>query len=164
MIVGVLLSYGWWGYELTSRYGNPILPYMNQIFHSPYAPLSPNNGTTLNIVDLLFYPIVWIFHPVRVAGESFLELSLPMAQVLLIVLLTITLGQTVVRRRPTNMFDSDKQRYLILVAVVSYAFWTLVFSQYRFLIPLEMLSFTLILVCLQAIGAKLGWNQSSVLG
>ena len=27
-IVGLLISYGWWGYETTAKFGNPIFPYM----------------------------------------------------------------------------------------------------------------------------------------
>jgi hypothetical protein len=38
LILGILITYGWWGYELATRYGNPVLPYLNQIFHSSYAP------------------------------------------------------------------------------------------------------------------------------
>jgi hypothetical protein len=159
LILGVLLSYGWWGYELANRYGNPILPYMNQIFHSPYAPLASNSeGTTSGIVDLLFYPIIWTLHPTRVDTVPFVEASLPIAEVLLIILLAISVSRTVFQGRPVKVFTSDKQRYLIAVITVSYVTWNFIADVYRYLIPIEMISFTVIFICLQAISTQIGWK------
>lgn len=159
LILGILLSYGWWGYELANRYGNPILPYMNQIFHSPYAPLASNNeGTTSSIVDLLFYPIVWTLHPTRVDGLPFVEASLPITEVLLITLLAISVSRAVLQRRPTRVFTSDKQRYLIAVTIVAYITWNFTANVYRYFIPIEMISFTVIFICLQAISTQIGWK------
>lgn len=158
LILGILLSYGWWGYELATRYGNPFLPHMNQIFDSPYAPLAPNNGRTVGIVGILFDPIIWTLYPTRVGGLSFLEASLPIAEVLLITLLAIAASRAVFQRRPIKVFNSDKQRYLMAVAIVSYFSWVLQFTTYRYLIPIEMLSFTVIFICLQAISTQIGWK------
>ena len=78
LVAGVLISYGWWGYELSARYGNPILPYFNQVFHSLYAPWQANTDPTNKphgILEILFYPVVWTLHPRRVSGPYFQELS-----------------------------------------------------------------------------------------
>jgi hypothetical protein len=158
LILGLLLSYGWWGYELATRYGNPILPHMNEIFDSPYAPFAPNNGTTVGIVGVLFDPILWTLYPTRVGGLWFFEASLPIAEVLLITLLAIAVSRAVLHRRPIKVFNSDKQRYLIAVAVVAYFIWVLQYTTYRYLIPIEMLSFTLIFICLQAISTQIRWK------
>jgi hypothetical protein len=159
LVIGILLSYGWWGYELASHYGNPILPYMNQTFRSPYAPLaSQSEGTTHGIVDLLFDPVVWTLHPTSVSVPSFVEASLPIAEVLLITLLVISVSRAVFQLRPIKVFTSDKQRYLIAIAIVSYVTWNFIADVYRYLIPIEMISFTLIFICLQAISTQIGWK------
>lgn len=36
-LVGALIAYGPWGYELWHRFGNPFFPYFNDIFQSPWA-------------------------------------------------------------------------------------------------------------------------------
>ena len=166
LILGCLLSYGWWGYELATRYGSPILPYMNQIFHSPYAPPVSNNGAAATgIVDLLFFPIIWTLHPTLVAGPSFLEASLPIAEVLLLTLLALAVIRTVFQHRRVKVFTNEKQRYLIAVAVVSYLLWNLLGdARYRYLTPIEMLSFTVILVCLQAISVQVAWPPLASIG
>ena len=35
--IGATISYGPWGYELWNRFGNPLFPYFNDIFQSPWA-------------------------------------------------------------------------------------------------------------------------------
>lgn len=162
LILGLLISYGWWGYELASRYGNPILPYMNQIFHSAYVPFAPNTDLTWKthgLVDFLFYPFVWTLHPTRVSEVPFLEASLPILEALLIILLAIVVSKTLIQRRYIKVFNNDKQRYLVVVAIVSYVLWGLQFGYYRYFLPIEMLSFTLIFICLQAISTQIGWKS-----
>ncbi len=164
LIVGCLLSYGWWGYELATRYGNPILPFLNQIFHSAYAPAIANSGNKIGLVDILFFPFIWTLHPARVGDPPFLEASLPISEVLLITLLVITVGRSVLQHRRIEMFNSDKQRYLVLMVIVSYVLWSVEFGIYRYLISLEMVSFILIFVCLQAISVQIGWKPLVTVG
>ena len=36
-VAGAVISYGPWGYELWTRFGNPFFPYFNDVFLSPWA-------------------------------------------------------------------------------------------------------------------------------
>ena len=47
------------------------------------------------------------------------------------------------------ILGSDAERYLVLFAIVAYVIWVFAFGVYRYLIPLEMLSFVLIGVCVR---------------
>ena len=40
-VIGTVISYGPWGYELWCRFGNPFFPYFNNVFISPWAEPSP---------------------------------------------------------------------------------------------------------------------------
>ena len=67
-LVGLLISYGWWGYELATRWGSPLLPYLNQVFASPYAPLASNTDARRlphGVLQALFYPFLWTQQPLR---------------------------------------------------------------------------------------------------
>ena len=144
IVAGLLISYGWWGYELASRYGNPVLPYLNQLFHSPYAPWLFNNDTRRQphgIVDILFYPIIWTQYPRRVGPIIFLEASLPFLEVVLLALILLSGIFALSTRTRFALFDNKRQRYLMLVIVVSYFLWVIEFGIYRYLIPIDMLSF-----------------------
>ena len=37
-VMGLLLTYGYWGWMLNELYGNPFFPYFNNVFHSPWLP------------------------------------------------------------------------------------------------------------------------------
>lgn len=161
LVLGVLLSYGWWGYTLATRYGNPILPYMNQIFHSAYAPLAPNTDMRWNthgILDIVLYPLIWTVHPTRVGELAFLEASVPILELLLFALIVTSIIRAVAQHRRLAVFDNDKQRFVIAVVVISYLVWVLQFAYYRYFIPMEMLSFTAIFVCLQALSTQIEWK------
>ena len=117
------MSYGWWGYEMTILFGNPVLPYLNQYFHSPYAPVAGNVPPGVGVADLLFYPINWTLNPDIVGAPNFRELALPIIEVLLLMLLAIVVIRAALRLPRLPVFRSEKQRYLIAMAVVSYVLW-----------------------------------------
>jgi hypothetical protein len=156
LAIGFIVTYGWWGYELWSRYRNPVLPYLNQFFHSAYAPSSPNTYLIpRGIPTILFGPVLWTLNPHRVNETNFVELSLVFLELLLVVLVVsavIKAGQT--RSRP-SFFDTDPQRFLMVTVVVSYLVWVLEFGLYRYFAPIEMLSFVAIFVCLQAMRTRI---------
>ena len=156
LAIGVIVTYGWWGYELWSRYRNPVLPYFNQYFHSAYAPNSPNAYLIPHgIPNILFGPVLWTLNPHRVNESNFVELSVFFLELLLVVLVVsavIKAGQT--RSRP-SLFDTDPQRFLMVTVVVSYLVWVLEFGLYRYFVPIEMLSFVAIFVCLQAMRTRI---------
>jgi hypothetical protein len=157
LVVGLALSYGWWGYELAERYSNPILPYMNQFFHSLYAPWASNTDTTAlphGILEILFYPFVWTLDSRRV-GNYFVELSLVFLELLLLTLFLSSAIRAVRDRERFRLFDTVGQRFLITTVVVSYFVWAVEFGMYRYFIPIEMLSFVAILVCLQALRSRI---------
>jgi hypothetical protein len=164
LVAGVVVSYGWWGYELATRYGNPVLPYLNQIFRSSYAPSTSNSGSGLGLFDILFYPFVWTLHPAEVSGLSFREWSMPVVEILIVAAVAIAAIRSALLRRYVRVFSNDKQRYIVGMAVISYFVWVLQFNQYRFLIPMEMLSFTLIFVCLQSICSNTQRESFVVIG
>jgi hypothetical protein len=156
LAIGVIVTYGWWGYELWTRYRNPVLPYFNQFFHSAYAPNSPNAYPIPHgIPNILFGPVLWTLNPYRVNETNFVELSLVFLELLLVVLVVsavIKAGQA--RSRPV-FFDTDPQRFLMVTVVVSYLVWVLEFGLYRYFVPIEMLSFVAIFVCLQAMRTRI---------
>jgi hypothetical protein len=153
LVVGVLVTYGWWGYELWSRYRNPVLPYFNQFFHSAYAPISPNSYPIPHgIANVLFGPVLWTLNPYRVNETNFVELSLVFLELLLVLLVVSSVIKAVRARSKPRFFDTDRQRFLM---GVSYLVWVLEFGLYRYFVPIEMLSFVAIFVCLQAMRTRI---------
>jgi hypothetical protein len=163
-LVGLLFSYGWWGFELAVRYRNPILPYMNQFFRSPYADLASNRDPRFlphGLAQVLFYPFYWTSDPLRSGEASFRDLSLPILEVLLLLLLLKGLARTLAHRRWMPVFASSEERYLIWFAVISYFIWVVEFGYYRYFVPIEMLSWILILIVVRVLTR--GWAPKPTL-
>jgi hypothetical protein len=156
LAIGVVVTYGWWGYELWSRYRNPVLPYFNQFFHSAYAPNAPNAYLIPHgIPNILFGPVLWTLNPHRVNETNFVELSLVFLYLLLVLLVVSSVIKAVPARSKPRLFDTDRQRFLMVTVVVSYLAWVIEFGLYRYFVPIEMLSFVAIFVCLQAMRTRI---------
>ncbi len=158
VLVGLAASYGWWAYELDVHWGNPFLPYFNKVFKSPYAPLATNNDARFlphGVLHAVFYPFYWAVHPLQVSPEAFRELTIPALELVVLLLVVKAVAVSVRARRWRPLFASDAERYLVVVAVASYLLWILVFSIYRYLIPLEMLAVIVLGVCVRRLVAPL---------
>jgi hypothetical protein len=157
-LVGLLLSYGWWGYDLATRWGSPLLPYLNQVFASPYAPLASNTDARRlphGVLQALFYPFLWTQQPLRTSPQPFRELSMPALEAVLLLLAIKAIVVTARQRGWRPMFGSDAERFMVVLTVVTYLIWVDVFAIYRYLIPLEMLTFVLLGVCVRRLFSPL---------
>lgn len=63
MFLGFMLTGGWWMWLLWTKFHNPMFPYFNNIFHSPYADINSVYGYEFvhlrpkNILQFIFYPL-----------------------------------------------------------------------------------------------------------
>ena len=113
---------------------------------------------THGIVNVVFNPLIWTVHPTKVGELSLFELSVPILELLLIALVVVSAVRAFAQRRKLAVFDNPKQRFLVVSIVVCYFVWVLQFDYYRYFIPIEMLSFSAIFVCLQALVTQVGWR------
>jgi hypothetical protein len=153
-ILGAGAAYGYWAYELTSRFGNPFLPFFNNIFHSRFAPIAQNNDARYlphGVIELVFYPLVWAFHPLLVNEVGFRELSLPLCEVLLIVAVVSRLYRLVRTKVWQPLFASAFERFVVVGSSVSVLIWAYEFSIYRYLTAIEMLGFVLLWILTKSV-------------
>jgi hypothetical protein len=151
-IIGFYATYGPWSVILFAKYSNPILPYLNQIFHSPYAPFAANTDTRFipkGPIGILFDPFIFSFHPLKSLELAFRQLSIPIAETLLFTAL-ISKFYKLFMKRYDPMF-SLPERFFIIWAVSSYFLWATISGNYRYFVPLEAVTFILIYILLRAI-------------
>jgi hypothetical protein len=149
LIAGFVVTYGYWGYELATRYGNPVLPFFNNIFHSKFAPLTANldgQSTAKNLLEWLFYPLLWAFNSHLVSVISFRELSLPICELLLWIALGTRVYSYARRRVWIPMFSTQLERFLVVGTSASVLIWAHVIGLYRYITSIEMLAFVLLWV------------------
>ncbi|MBH9578385.1 hypothetical protein [Inhella proteolytica] len=92
VVIAVFLSWGPWALWLWQRFGNPVFPLFNQLFHSPYAPEQ-------TLVAMRFLPqswVDWLARPIemaRFAGYTNIEGVVPdLRPAVLLILLVALLG------------------------------------------------------------------------
>lgn len=147
-VAGVLLAGGYWMSEMQSHFGSPMFPFLNGVFQSPFAPVQ-NFGDQrflpTSALQTVFFPFYWVSTQTLVAEPPFRDARFAVAFVCLFILaLQLLMSKTSGEQRSVT----PAWRCLLVVAVfwiASYVVWLALFSIYRYVIPLEALTGTLII-------------------
>ncbi len=157
LALGFIAAYGAWGWQLFQEYRNPVFPYLNSLFRSPFYDLE-------NTLDARFLPQTWqqvLFYPFYFAQKNQLvsEIQFRDARLALCyVAVLLVAGFGIYRRfRGTHTAFAggnhpDRDRHLLFLGLmfpISYILWQHISSIYRYIIVLELLApafLTLVLV------------------
>ena len=142
-----LFGGAWWGW-LWLRFGDPVFPYFNDLFHSPWTAALADRDTRFlphGVWQVLGYPLFWAF------GRSTLVSELPVRDP------RIALGWIAAaglawraRREPA----AGALRGALVVWVVGYGLCEALFSILRYLVLLEVLSGPLLITLLAPLLAR----------
>lgn len=146
-LVGWSLTHGWWSIQLWQRFGNPLFPFFNNIFHSPFLPSGFLHDVRWTPDGLL----AWARGPIDAAvgrHEHLQELPFRDARLLagvLGALVWLIFRLRTGAGRPTG----TPAGLLILYWTVGYAAWATVWGYYRYATVLELLAPVVALSALQ---------------
>lgn len=160
-ILGVLVAGGPHFFRIWRLFGNPIFPLFNTFFQSPYweaASMRDQRFLPKSWEDWLFYPFQWAHDssPSLVAEFGFRDIRLALA-ISLGALVALTWlyarlgGPQAWRPLPRGISA------LIIFAAVSYLIWLPMFSIYRYLLPLELISGIFIVLALGVLATREAW-------
>jgi hypothetical protein len=143
--VGFLLTNGWWMARLWKRFHNPMFPYYNNIFHSPFwlKESLPSGGTfPADWTERLFYPFYFLATQTRVMEAPFRDARFSVLYVLLLAAGVAYLARVMWCRPslPSPGPRAPKGRFLLVFVVASYAIWQVQFCVYRYLVPVNLLA------------------------
>lgn len=150
--IGFFLVDGAWMYKVYMQFGNPIFPFYNNYFHSIYISkytfnLSPGFVRVPWYVSLLL-PFYLSLNPTTYTSEMDLQdgrLALVFSALILTLIFKFRFANV-------NKDVKHKNKYLnvlIIFFVASYLVWLWLFSVYRYILPLEMLSGILVIALLK---------------
>ncbi|MGH6890386.1 MAG: hypothetical protein ACREHF_14530 [Rhizomicrobium sp.] len=147
-IAGFALGGGWWAYRLYETYGNPVFPFFNGVFRSPwYPPVNFFDRRFLphDVPQALFYPFFWLSDkPMLVTEIPFRDgrvaacfaLGMIVAGIAAVRALTrVTAGSR--NHRPVLSLGAQ-QRFLLVFVAGSYVLWLGTTSILRYGIPVEV--------------------------
>ncbi len=152
-LVGFLLTNGYFMLRLYRAYGNPLFPFFNTIFQSPY--FDPVNFEEVRFyprstLQWLFYPFFWIFPNSWVVSEPIIADSrLALAQIAFFALLPKALFSKTQNTRQLCILQT-----LLIFCAVGFVLWLHLYGIIRYLVTLEVLSGILIVLALQQFFSK----------
>lgn len=143
---GLLLTHGWWSWQLWQRFGNPVFPMFNALFESPWAPSDsviwprfvPHDALdALTLPFRMALPVPWVYTE-AIAPDIF-----PAAAVIL----GLAAGAVALWRRHRNTsvasLPSDagraEMRFWLYLAC-AWTIWLLTSGNGRYALPLLLLA------------------------
>jgi len=147
--LAMLAGGGFWMVHLWHAYGNPLFPYFNEIFHSPWGQAGDYRDVYYQPKDLLH----WLFFPVYFTVDSRVAAEVPFfdARVLALFIL-IPLSPLL------GAHKKSRTLFLLLSIAFAYGTWLKLFSIYRYLVVLEMLAPLAVMLIFEGLPRRLAIN------
>jgi len=147
---GIAIAYGPWAHELWKHFDSPIFPYGNQWFRSPWWEPRPIPGRPFGpqgVAQWLAFPFELASPPLyRVAEVAYRDARIPLAFAFALVGAFAWLLGRLSRDAspPRTPRVRAAWRLVALFAIFSFVVWTGMYSIYRYLLPLDLLTGVLI--------------------
>ncbi len=154
---------GPWWWVLYRHFGNPVLPFMNQLFHSPFV--APRSYTDARFFPrdpamALAYPFYWAAQARALASE--LRVRDPRFAIAYVAV--VVAAAQALRRRNGGDGGTRAGTLLVVFFALSFVLWELQFSVLRYLATLELLSGAVVLVALRPLLARPGLRGPAAAG
>jgi hypothetical protein len=152
LIMFVALDAAWlWGNF--KAYGNPIFPFMNNVFHSDLVAAEPwadRRFLPKTTATALFYPAYWAFQPSGEVSELLMRDPRILLGCVSALIVVLVFAWRWLRNRTAPAIGSFESLgfSLAIVFLVSYVLWEKIWSIYRYLAIQESLSGVLVLAAL----------------
>lgn len=157
IVLGWLVTGGYWAYLIWQNFGNPLFPFFNNIFHGDFAPyesIRDDRFLPKSLLENIFYPIIFTLDPNRVGELKYIQyswLSVFIAIVAFLVARLFTIFSNKFSLRPLT----PNNRFVICYFCFAYLLWLNTFGIYRYLTSIELLTpLILFLIVIQLLKSK----------
>jgi hypothetical protein len=143
---GFIAADGYWMFVLWEKFGNPMFPYFNKIFKSPYCKLDDFRDVRFfphGLQKWLLLPFYFLNGSGGVSEMSFRDMRLALVFVLGAAALLIYLFRRFARKTgqaPIPTALDNNGRYLLGFFFFSFIVWEKMFCIYRYAVPVEVIS------------------------
>ncbi len=159
VLAGTALTSGFWLLEMWQRFQNPLFPYFNEYFKSPWGAIGSYRDERYipkHLAMWLLFPFWFNFDPHQVSEIAFRDLRFPLLYVLL---LALPVSAFLRIRRKLDGSDShsgdldgrEMTRFFVIFMVGSFVLWMKLFAVYRYAVVCEFLAPLTIYLVLRAI-------------
>ena len=149
-LASLMLTSGWWFYQVWVKFGNPLFPQFNSVFKSDLASTTSIIDTRwgpVNALEALAWPLWMSFRPWRLHDMLLYNHLWLMTYVVLLAWLASHLWQ----RRQRHVSATPHTLSAMIFIGASYVIWLKVFGIGRYMIAIEVLLPLLLMLGLQRI-------------
>ncbi|MGN0024220.1 MAG: hypothetical protein ACI351_02170 [Candidatus Avelusimicrobium sp.] len=145
-MTGFLVTDGWFIWHLWKEYKNPLFPFFNHLFQSPFfenVNFDEIRFYPRSLLQWLFYPFFWIFPSTATTEIKMSDPRMALGLVsFFIVAVKLVFGKAV----------KDKQIWLsvLVFTATAYLLWLHFYATLRYAVPLELFSGILLLGALKS--------------
>jgi hypothetical protein len=147
VLAGMAATGGFWFLAMARRYGNPLFPYFNDLFQSPWASAGSYRHQAFlpeGPLDWLVFPFHFALDPLQVAEVPFRDLRFPIVYVVLSLLGARAVWRRARAGRAVGVAAVESGvAYLGVFVALAFVVWAALFGVSRYLVPLELLAPTL---------------------
>lgn len=147
ILVGTLITGGWWYAFMIYKFGNPVFPACNNIFHSPYAFIQSYRDTRFspdNTIEAIFFPFVYTFgNQYKAFYFNFFDTRTLFAYISIFMLICSNIISKILKKPQDEhmkaFVNTDIFYFLTILTVASYIYWLVMFATLRYLQFLEFI-------------------------
>jgi hypothetical protein len=150
VLLGLSLTGGYWLWKMWDTFGNPVFPQFSSVFPNELTPtvgVADTSWLPKNVLETVLWPFVFSLHSKRVGQASLHQWIWPVVYVLFWAW-AISANIRSLRRSPAKTID-PRARYVVAFVALGYLLWVKLFSIYRYLVPIELLTPLLAFVLLK---------------
>jgi hypothetical protein len=142
VLAGAALTSGFWMLEMWERYRNPLFPYFNQFFNSPWGAVGSYRDERFipkHLAMWLLFPFWFNYDPIRVGEIPFRDLRF---SVLLVRWIWIRCRSRATAPHPEAAAPGRPPvtGFFVVFVVASFVVWMKLFGIYRYIVVCEMLA------------------------
>ena len=148
VLVGLAISNGYWLLEMWRTFGNPLFPQFSSIFPSPLTTkMSVGDPSWLpkGILEILLWPFILTLDSHRVGQAKIHQVIWALLYVLFWWWAAARLAG---RLRSSQTPLDSRAKYIIVFVATGFVVWMLLFSIYRYIVPIEMVAPLVIFILL----------------
>ncbi len=147
-VIGLAVTGGFWFLQMWQSFGDPLFPMYTSVFPNPLVhPIGAADASwrPKGVLEYVFWPFVFGLDARRVG-------QLPLRQIIwpIVYVLFFWWAIKVILRRRGRVIAAEalstRERYLLACIGFGYLVWMLLFSIYRYLVPIELLTPLLVFV------------------
>jgi hypothetical protein len=148
VLVGLAISNGYWFFEMWRTFGNPLFPQFSSIFPNPLTTkmsVGDPSWQPKGIVEILLWPFIFTLDSHRVGQAKIHQVIWALLYVLFWWWAAARLAG---RLRSSKTPLDSRAKYILVFVAVGFVVWMLLFSIYRYIVPIEMVAPLVIFILL----------------